>query len=68
MKVKVIDRRYRGCAVGCDQCHTCRLHEELSWALAQKKLILSDLLAEHAREKEDEEEEGQDEEEDDIPF
>ncbi len=45
MKVKVIDRRYRGCAVGCDQCHTCRVHDELSWALAQEKLIISQLLA-----------------------
>jgi hypothetical protein len=37
MKVEVIDRRYRGCAVGCDQCHTCRIDDELRGVLELEK-------------------------------
>jgi hypothetical protein len=49
MKVQVIDNRFRGCAVGCGECHTCRTHSDLSWALAQEKLVLFHLLAAERR-------------------
>jgi len=49
MKVQVIDRRYRGCAVGCGECHTCHIHDPLSWALAQEKLTIAQILAAERR-------------------